>query len=73
MKLMQVLRFAANNITDYVLVQQQKGWVLWVIVKCWLCSLNHSKGNFNESIQKGTKLCKFRGLGKENKEVKKIG
>jgi len=31
-ELMKVLRFAAKNIAEWVLVVQQKGWVLWVRV-----------------------------------------
>jgi len=29
---MKVLRIAANNVAEWVLVEQQKGWVLWVTV-----------------------------------------
>jgi len=36
---MKVHRLASNNITLFVLVEQQNGWVLWVTMKCWLCLL----------------------------------
>ena len=44
-------------------------------MKCCLCLLKDSEGNFNESNQTGTKLYKFRGLGKKIEEVinKKFG
>ena len=29
-ELMKVIRIAINNIAEWVLVEQQKGWVLWV-------------------------------------------
>jgi len=28
-ELLKVFRIAANNIAEWVLVEQQKGWVLW--------------------------------------------
>jgi hypothetical protein len=31
-ELMEVLRVAANNIAEWVLVERQEGWVLWVRV-----------------------------------------
>jgi len=31
-ELMKVLRLAANNIAEWVLVERQKVWVLWVTV-----------------------------------------
>jgi len=36
---MIVHRPAVNYIAERVLVEQKKGWVLWVTVKCWFCLL----------------------------------
>ena len=33
---MTELRFSANNIAECVLLDQERAWVLWVTVKCWL-------------------------------------
>jgi hypothetical protein len=32
-ELMKVLRLAENNVAEWVLLEQQKGWVFWVTVR----------------------------------------
>jgi hypothetical protein len=51
-ELMKVLDFAANNIADWVLVEQQKGIVLWVTVRCWLFVLKDTE----VTVKKGFRM-----------------
>jgi len=66
-ELMKVLRLAANNIAEWVLVEQQKGWVLWVTVSVGYVCYSRLRRSCKGCLQKGTKWCKVWAYGKENK------
>ena len=67
-EIIKVHRLAANNKPECCLVEQQKGWVIWVSVKCWIYLVHEIVHMVQEIFWDGIKWYKIWRFEIESKE-----